>query len=368
MRILPLLVALGAVSTPVLAQAGCTAGAGPTTTLATMNPFAGTSLYGHPNFPNSPGPGYPGFSFLIDMQPIVDIAISRIDLDLYDDGNLVQVNSTTTVTSPNQVGATTTVTFYLFPGPSWVGNELNQAAWGPLGTGTLTVAPHHTDSQILFNPPVLLPAGSWGIAIQVPPTTTGPNPGPLHPMLINPTTPTLPLPYTDGVLTMTNVQFQRESWTQAPVSAAHQQSIEIHYAPQTGYANWTSFGIGCGSPVAPQLQLGARPRIGTTIDFRTVGIAPNMPIAFYALGFTPDPFGFPLGQFGLPGCHLYLQFGSPLVTSIALVNGGLATLPLPVPNDVSFSGLVLYAQAAPSTGPSAVFALTNAVCVAIGQL
>ncbi|MCA8964523.1 MAG: hypothetical protein H6838_19260 [Planctomycetes bacterium] len=362
MRILPPLVAFATVLVPLSAQTVCSAGAAPPTTLATMNPFAGTSLYGHPNFPNSPPPTYQGFSFLIDMQPLVDIEISQIDLDLYDDGNLVQVNPTTTVTSPNQVGATTPVTFYLFPGTTWVGNETNAPAWGPLGTGTLTVSTFHTDSAIVFNPPVMLPAGSWGIAIQVPPTTTGPNPGPLHPMLIPSTV--VPPPYTDGVLTMVNVQFQRDSWTASLTTPAHEQSLEFHYTALSGYSNWTAFGAGCGA-TTPQLGLLSRPIVGTTIDFENSNILAGALVNFWLFSFSPDANGTSLAPFGLPGCNLYLQLSSPITTSASLVTNGLATAQIALPNDPAYAGLVLYAQAAPATA-SLSFVVSNAVCVAIG--
>lgn len=365
MHALPLVAALVAAASSVLAQANCAAGL--PTTLATQNPFSGNNLYGHPNYPTLPGPTFPGFSFLMDLTVAAPIDISRVDIDLYDAGGLVTVNSTTTVTSPNQVGATVPVTFYIVPSQSWVGNETNQAAWGPLGTGTLTVGQPHADSPIVFSPPINLPAGLWGVAIQVPQTTSGPNPGPLHPML-NPTT-TPPMPYIDSVITMANVRFQRESWTNLLGSASHTQNLEIHYQTQPGSANWTSFGTGCVTPNAPLLALGARPVIGTTMDFQTSNIQPGTLLNFHMFGFTPDPVGFPLASFGLPGCSLYLQLGSPISTSVSVVNAGLATLSIPLPNDPSYSGIVLYSQSAPMTSGANAggFYASNAVCVAFGQ-
>jgi len=367
MHILPPLAAFLALGATVIAQATCNAGAAPLTTLATMNPFAGGSLYGHPNYPNSPGPNYPGFSFLFDLQIAVPVDFSRIDLDLYDAGGLVNLGNGTTVTSPNQVGATTTVTFMIWPGASWIGNELSPTGWGTLGTGTLTVNQPHTDSPIVFNPPINLPAGTWGVAIQVPPTTNGPNPGPLHPMVDN--TSPQPLSYVTGAFTMTNVQFQRESWAATLAPAVHKQSLEFHFTPLSGYANWTTFGAGCGQPGAPVLGLAARPLIGTTIDFRTTNIQPNSLFNFWLFGFQPDPNGLGLAPYGLPGCSLYLQFGSPIVTNLSAVASGLATIQLPVPNDPTYVGVVLYGQAAPMmTGPGPGFHTSNAVCVALGLL
>jgi len=361
MRLLLPLLAIAAASTSILAQSNCSAGASPTITLATMNPFAGTSLYGHPNYPNNPGPTYTGFSYLFDLTTIAAIDLTRIDLDLYDDGNLVQVNPTTTVTSPNQVGATVTIEVYAIPGVAWAGNELTQANWILWGTGTLTVANFHQDSIALFNPPITLPVGLSAVAIRIPPTTTGPNPGPLHPML-DPAT-TIPAVYTDAVITIDHLQFQRECWTALLASPAHTQSIEFHYHALTGYANWTSFGTGCGTSV-PLLTLTARPVVGTTVSFQTQNILPNSLFCFLMLGFTPDPVGLGLGSFGMPGCNLYLQLGSPITTNLGGVNSGTSTSQLQIPNDASYSGIVLYGQSAPMAGSS--FFASNGLCVAFG--
>ena len=365
MRVLPLLVALAATNAVTLAQVNCSAGAGPPTSLATQSPFFGNSLYGHPNYPNAPGPTYTGFAFVFDLTPITAINITRIDLDLYDDGNLVQVNSTTTITSPYQVGATSTVEVSVIPGTPWLGNETNQSAWTIYGTGTLTVAPFHTPSQILFNPPLTIPAGLWAVSLRVPPTTNGPNPGPLHPMLDPLTTPAVP--YVDSVITVQNLQFQREAWAATLASASHRQNIVWHYTPMSGYANWTSFGTGCVSPNLPALTLTTRPVIGTTATFQTANLLAGTNFNVWLFGFTPDPNGFSLGSFGLPGCNLYLQFGSPIISSLTPVTGGVATSQLAIPNDPTYSGVVLYAQSAPMTpGFNIGFFASNAVCVAFG--
>ena len=366
MRPMPLLLGICVASGSLLAQANCSAGAAPPAALATQTPFAGNNLYGHPGYPTLPGPSFPGFNFLFDLTPLVAIDIDRIDLDFYDAGGLVDLGNGTTVTSPNQVGATVPVTFYIIPATTWVGNELSQALWGALGTGTLTIAGPHADSTLVFSPPINLPAGLWAVALQVPQTTTGPNPGPLHPML-DPLL-TQPPAYSDAVLTMANVRFQRESWTNLLASPAHSQNIEIHYTALTGYANWTSFGSGCVAPTAPQLSLVARPVVGTTIDFQATGIQAGTLFNFWMFGFTPAPAGIPLDSFGMPTCNLYLQLGSAIISSIAPVTGGTSQSLLPLPNDPSYSGLVLYGQAAPATGGvnAGGFVASNAVCVAFG--
>lgn len=367
MRSLPLVIAFGVASASVLAQANCSAGASPPIALATQNPFFGNNLYGHPGYPTNPGPTFPGFSFLIDLTTIATIDITSIDLDFYDAGGLVDLGNGTTVVSPDQVGATVPVTFYIIPAVQWTGNETTQASWGPLGTGTLTVAAPHADSTVVFNPPINLPAGLWAVALQVPMTTTGPNPGPLHPML-NPTT-TPPVTYADAVISMANVRFQRESWTNLLASASHTQNIEVHYTALSGYSNWTSYGTGCVTPNAPVLALAARPVVGTTIDFRTTNIQPGTLFNFWLFGFSPDATGFGLGAYGMPGCSLYLQLGSPITTSITGVTNGLASMQLPIPNDPSYVGIVLFGQSAPMTSGAnaAGFYASNGVCVAFGQ-
>jgi len=146
MRALPLLLALGLTATAAFAQATCSAGASPVLTIATQTPFGGNSLYGHPNFPNPASPTYPGFSFLFDLNPSVAITVSRVDLRLFDDGGVLDLGNGTTVNMPNQVGAQTTVTWYVQPGVTWVGSETNQSLWLPYGTGTLTVGANSADS------------------------------------------------------------------------------------------------------------------------------------------------------------------------------------------------------------------------------
>ena len=365
MRTLPVLVASAAATAAVLAQSNCSAGAGPATALATQTPFNGNSLYGHPNYPLPPGPTYTGFSFLWDLTLVAPIDVPQIDIDLYDSGGLVNLGNGSSTISPNQVGATTNVTLFLLPATTWLGNESNPSAWFTLGTGTLTVSTPHAHSPAVFTPPLNLPSGQWAFACKVDQTTTGPNPGPLHPML-DPNT-TVPGIYTDPVLRWINVQFQRESWTPTLASAAHTQNIEIHYTPTSGYANWTSYGTGCVAPNLPALTLTSRPVIGTTVTFQTANILAGTLFDFWLFGFAADANGLSLGAFGLPGCSLYLQLGSGITINVTAVSSGIATVQLPIPNDASYSGIVLYGQSAPATsGVNAGFFASNAVCVALG--
>lgn len=363
MRTLPMLAALTCAAA-LPAQANCSAGAGPATTIATQNPFQGTSLYGHPNYPNPPGASYTGFSFVFDLDVATGIEISRIDLNLYDDGGLVTLGNGTTVTSPNQVGATAVVELYIFPG-SWAGLETTPTAWGLLGSGTLTVGRAQSHSQAVFSQPLQFPAGQWGVVFKVDMPTTGPNPGPLHPML-NPTV-TAPNTYTGPGLVISNLQFQRETWAASLAPSSHLQNFELHYRPTSGYANWTSFGTGCVAPNSPVLGLTARPVVGTTVNFQTNNIAANTQFCFWLFGFSANANGLGLGSFGLPGCNLYLPLGSAIVINVTPVSGSVANAPLSIPNDPSYAGIVMYGQSAPNTpGQNAGFFASNAVCVALG--
>lgn len=365
MRSLPFVAALVIPTAAAFAQANCSAGPGPITTIATQTPFAGNSLYGHPNFPSPPPAGYTGFNMLWDMTMTTSIDIDRIDLSLYDAGGAVNLGNGMQSTVPNQVGGTAPVTFYILPTQSWVGNEATQLGWAPIGTGTLTVGLPHQDSAIVFNPPLSLPPGLFAVALQVDMTTTGPNPGPLHPML-DPSGTSTPS-YSDSVITLDRVAFDRESWMGSVPSQTHIQNIEIHYAPTTGYANWTSYGAGCGGALNnPVLRLSARPVVGTTVDFQTVFIPAGAQFNIWMLSLTPDAAGMSLQSFGLPGCSLFLQFGSGIVTFGTGVTNSQATVSLSIPNDPSLSGLVLYAQSAPLTPTGVV--LSDAVCVALGLL
>jgi hypothetical protein len=370
MRNLPCFVlALTGLSLPVLAQANCSAGAGPATSIATLRPFAGTSLYGHPNYPNAPGATYTGFSFLFDLTLLVPCNLSQIDISLYDAGGLVDLGNGTTVTSPNQVGATANVDFFIIPATRWAGFEEIPSAWILLQSGTLTVGGHWgVHSPIVFNPPINLPEGLWAVALKIDMTTNGPNPGPLHPML-DPNVNGVPTNYADPVITWENIRFQRETWgIGAVVPAIHKQNLEIFYTPLAAYANWTSFGTGCVAPNVPVLGLDRRPVVGNTITFQTSGILPTTVLSATLMGFSPDPTGLDLTGFGLPGCSLYLQLASQITTSFSVVANGLATTSIFIPNDPMFSGIVLYAQAAPITpGFNAGFFASNAICVALGR-
>lgn len=368
MRLLPILAAAAMVAAAgVPAQSNC-AGPGPATAIATQTPFQGNNLYGHPNYPLPPGPTYTGFSFLFDLTLNVPVDITGIDIDLYDAGGLVNTG-TTTVTSPNQVGATTNVTFFIFPGITWVGMEANPTLWAQLGTGTLTVGQPHAPSPAVFAAPFSLTPGLWAVAFKVDMTTTGPNPGPLHPMLDPRAAPLTPAPtsFSDPALTISNLQFQRESWTNTLAPSIHWQNVALNYIPRSGYANWTSFGTGCVAPAVPMMMVNARPLIGTTITFQTMGITPGTLFNVWLFGFLPNVNGVDLTPYGLPGCRLYLQLGSTITTNLSPVSLGTSSVPLPIPLDPSYNGIVLYGQSAPmTTGVNAGFFASNAVCVALG--
>lgn len=361
---LPIAAALLGAAAPVLAQANCSPGT--PTALATRTPFGGNSLYGHPNFPSPPGPAYTGFNFLFDLEVTGQVDISRIDFDLYDAGGAVDLGNGTIVNIPNQVGNTTTVNFYIIPLGPWAGNELTQGLWGQLGSGTLTVGQPHADSICNFATPISIPSGTWAVCLEVLQVATGTNAGPLHPML-DPATPS-PTQFVDSALRITNLQFQRESWTQTLASATHWQNLEFHYSLSPGSATWSRFGSGCGT-TPPALSLQSRPLLGTTATLETSNIQSGTALDFWVLSFASNPSGLTLAPFGLPGCTLFLQ-AAPLVLQITGVSGTTSTLPLPIPNDPSYVGVTLFCQSAPATSgvnPGG-FLVSNAVCMSLGNL
>ncbi len=277
MRLVPLLIAAAATAaTPLLAQSSCSTATGSARSLATMNPFTGNSLFGHPSYPQAAPATYAGFNFFMDVTSATPATINQIDTRLFDDGGTVGLGNGGTFLQPNQVGNTALVQVYICP-TTWVGNEFisptaPSSPWLLAGTGILTVAPNTAHTVIDFrasavpgttNPIPLSQGTTLGMAINVlPVAATGPNnvantftwadplvtqwplPWPLHPML-DPNTAVPPYTYTDGILTLAQVQFQRDAFTSGPSSVAHTQSLEVHYVPGSGSATWTQWGTGC---------------------------------------------------------------------------------------------------------------------------
>jgi hypothetical protein len=110
-----------------------------------------------------------------------------------------------------------------------------------LGSGTLTVAGGGAPSNVVFTTPVPLPAGTWGMAIEVKATTNGPAPGPLHHLILSPgTSPSAQ----DQWLSISNFSFQATAFTSgAPLG--NDMNLRITYTPVAGQGYYAQYGDGC---------------------------------------------------------------------------------------------------------------------------
>jgi len=145
--------------------------------------------------------------------------------------------------TPNQVGATGTVNVYTCP-TTRTGNEAispttTGTPWTLAGTGIITIVATPAESTIVFNPPMAIAAGQYGVAVEYLATTTGPAPGPLHCLGMSPNPG---LPVSDQFLTMTNDGIQAVSWTGAATASAN---LRITYTPDAASAHYISAGDGC---------------------------------------------------------------------------------------------------------------------------
>ena len=180
-----------------------------------------------------PGPTSPtvGGCHMFDLNSQRNISISSIRTWTYDSG----IGNPPT---PNQVGATGTVNFYTCP-TTRIGNEANFAAWTLLGSGIITIVATPGESAIVFTPPLLLPSGQHGIALEYLPTTNGPAPGVLHCLGVSPN-PNLPV--SDEFLTFSNDGIQGTAFVSAATASPN---LRIVYTPDAASAHYVSVGDGC---------------------------------------------------------------------------------------------------------------------------
>jgi hypothetical protein len=144
---------------------------------------------------------------------------------------------------PNQVGATGIVDVYTCP-TTRVGSEtLNPAnpgsPWVLLGSGTITVALQPAESSIVFTPPLALAAGQYGVCLHFNPTTSGPNPGPLHCLGLSPNPG---VPVSDQFLTWSNDGIQQTAWTG---TGQDSPNLRMTYTPDPNSAHYVTVGDGC---------------------------------------------------------------------------------------------------------------------------
>lgn len=210
-------------------------------TLATIDPFNATHYVGTPN----PLPAtYNGFATMFDLNNNGAISISRVDMNLYNEGSVNLDQRGNVSVAEIWTCATTRV-----------GNELVAAAWTLAGSGTLTVAGFNEDSIASFPTPVTIPAGTYGVAINIKacsPTLSAAsanvaNCGPLNPLVVLPSVqPNVPLGATDQFMVISNTVTQRD-FTFSGVGASHGCNLEIHYTPAASAGYVQKYGNGCYS-------------------------------------------------------------------------------------------------------------------------
>lgn len=208
-------------TTPALAQTGAGCVQPPLTSLANHEPFVAEFWF---NLQIQ----------FFDVSVTCPIAMSAIGTWTFDEG----LGNPPT---PNQVGATGVVQLFTCP-TTRIGNE-QSGPGGPWAlspsVGTVTVAAFPAESTIVFNPPVTLQPGSYGVALRYLPTTSGPNPGPLH-ALGSATLP--PAVARDQFLTVQNDAFQFVPWTGPTVDSPN---LRVHYTPAPTCAFAMPTAAGC---------------------------------------------------------------------------------------------------------------------------
>lgn len=171
-----------------------------------------------------------------DLNAQRQISISEIRTWTYDQGAGNPI-------VPSQVGNLATIEVYTCPNTRTGNEAINPTApgspWTLLGTGQLTVVATPGESPIVFNPPLVLAAGQYGVAIKYNAPTAGLNPGPLHCLGKSPN-PNLPV--SDQFLTFSNDGIQAVSWTGVSQDSPN---LRIIYTPEATSAHWLSVGDGC---------------------------------------------------------------------------------------------------------------------------
>jgi hypothetical protein len=115
---------------------------------------------------------------IFDLDVQVPISLSGAHTLLFDQG----VSGV-----PNQVGNTAVVDVYTCP-TTRIGNETNAPSnpgspWTLRGSGTITVVNAgvgNGESPVVFNPPLSIPAGAYGVCLVYRAPSVGTNAGPLH--------------------------------------------------------------------------------------------------------------------------------------------------------------------------------------------
>jgi len=178
-------------------------------------------------------------SHIFDLDVQVPITISGMRTWLYDQGVGNPV-------VPDQRGNTSIVDVYICP-TTRLGNENSGPAtpnspWILLGSGSMIVADVNVgdgESRVVFNPPLNLAAGQWGVNVVYNAPTTGLNPGPLHCLGVSPNPGG---PYRDAFLSMSADGIIGTAWAGVGVDSPN---LRIAYTPAASAAQYLPFGEGC---------------------------------------------------------------------------------------------------------------------------
>lgn len=237
----------------VLAQ-NCS-GSPPPATFAVRDPFAASFYYG--NTTNN------SYNLMFDMVVQSPISITAMRGTSYDQNG----------GTPNQIGATTTVNVYSIAG-TWTGNTASNALWTLLGSGTLTVSQWAGESPISFPTPIQVPAGTFGMAIEVLPTTSGPAPGSVHCVGVSPIT--FPI-VSDQFLTVSNQGIQQTGWTSATPTGVNVAGINLKmdYTPAAASALWTTLGEGCYFRPRGFYELFTAPIVAPDLENTSITMLPS---------------------------------------------------------------------------------------------
>jgi len=262
-----LALALLGTSLPLFAQVNCNTSP-PPQTLRTYDPWAASFYYG-----NLTGNT---ISLFADISLQSPCTINQMLMTTYDQGSGNPV-------VPSQLGNVAEVRVYLIPG-SRVGNEASPAAWGidAAGAGTadgmpeayaeLTVVAWNGNSPIQnfkdaggVATPFLIPAGTYGMCIELIPTTwTGTaslpqtnvpllNPGALHTIGVSPNPATV---WADQFMSLSNDGICQNGWqtvdatgtlipNATPTGVTDSVNLSIDYTPDPAAGISLAIGEGC---------------------------------------------------------------------------------------------------------------------------
>lgn len=228
-----------------------------------------------------------------------------------------------------------TIDIYMKPG-TYVGSEFVPAAWTQVAQSSGTSnAVANAPSLTTLASPWHIPAGTYGIAFRY----TG-----------------ISMRYVTGASTYSNGDLSLTlgaagvttagPFATGTLNTPRSWSGTIYYGSHniTGSAGYGFFAPGCAGSAGVSHLTGTQPIVGQTLSV-TANALPS-PLAIMLTGFSntissSGPLPLDLSILGAPGCAARV---SPDVTSLIFGAAGSAIFSLPIPNNSSFSGIVLYNQ------------------------